>query len=254
MRRAPSRIPLALAFFIALSGACGGDDDEAVPAESTTEPGPSVPQPPQGRSLVAEGSVEITPATGDVATGTIATKVVSNDIYNGDESGFELHILCGQTVADVEVALYFAYERETHVVELRNDRWTVDRSVAEVVPAKPTANDVDAGSGADAGADAETDAGADAGADAGSDAAVPPTTDPSFVNGVGFPGVDGRREIKVTLAKDGVRYDIHATVPWLKSVAPNVCQKTVPGTGSKSSSGGGCGGGSSKSSSHHDWD
>ena len=115
---------------------------------------------------------------------------------------------------------------------------------------KTTANDVDAG---DAGADADTDASVDSGADS----SVPPAADPAFVNGVGLPGVDGRREIRITLVDDGVRYDIHATIPWLKSVAPSVCQKTTSSTtGSKSSSGGGCGSGSSSSrrSSGGDWD
>ena len=251
MRRAPSRIPLALAFFIALSGACGGDDDRGEePTEASTEPGPSVAQPPEGRSLVAEGSVEVTTDNGDAVSATVATKVVSSDIYNGKESGFALRMLCHETVPEIEVAVYFTYRGGTHIAELRNNRWSVDRSSAEIVPMKTTSNDVDAGAN-DAGADADTDASVDGGADA----AVVPPADPSFVNGVGFPGVDGRREILVTLVAEGARYDIHATIPWLASFAPNVCQKTTTSsTGSKSSSGGGCGGGSSRRSSGGDWD
>lgn len=252
MRRAPSRIPLVLAFFIALSGACGGDDDEAAPEEPTTEPGPSVAQPPEGRSLVADGEVEITLKTGDVATGTVVTKVVSNDINNGKESGFELRMLCHETVPEINLTLYFTDRGTTRVVERQSNRWSVDRTIAEVVPVKATSNDVDAG--ADAGADADTDASADGGSDSGSDAAVATPADPSFVNGVGFPGVDGRREVLVTLLADGTRYDIHATIPWLSSFAPNACQKSTPTSSSAASkSSGGCGGGSSKKSSH-DWD
>jgi hypothetical protein len=249
MRRFQSRAPLALAFFIALSGACGGDDDDAgVPSETETVPGPNVPQPPAQRSLTAEGAVEITQDTGEASSATLVTKVASGSVYAGKESGFTLRMECGQTIANVDVALYFPNGDELVIVERERDRWSVNSRTADVVPSKPQS--ADAGS-VDAG-DAGT---ADAG-DVGDAAAAPPPTDPSFVNGVGLPGIDGRREVSVTLlASNGIRYDIRATIPWLASVAPATCQNTKPGTGTPGSSGGGCGGGSSsRRSSGGDWD
>lgn len=249
MRPYSSRIPLALAFFLALSGACGGDDDEGgIPAEYETVPGPNIPQPPAQRSLIAEGEIDVTATTGEASSAVIVTKVASGSIYSGKESGFTLRMACGSTVAAVDVALYFPQGDEIIIVELQNDRWQVDNRSAEVVPARTTSTSTDAGDAGDVDAGDASDAG-DAGVTA-------PPPDPQFVNGLGFPGVDGRREVSVTLVANGVRYDVRATLPWLASNAPVSCQEVKPGTGTKGSSGGGCGSssGSSRRSSGGDWD
>jgi hypothetical protein len=242
MRR-PSRTPLVLAFFIALSGACGGGGDEGTPAEYETKPGPNIPQPPAQRSVTAEGEVEITLASGEVSTVALSSKVEGSTVFAGRESGFNLEMACGETIARVEVSLYFVRGTEVLRIERQRDRWTVDGATAEVVPSRPTA--IDAGIVADGG---DGDAG-----DAGSDAETAPPPNPEFVNGLGFPAADGSREVVVTLVEDGVRYDIRATIPWRASIAPATCQEVKPGTGT-SGSGGGCGGGKSRRSSGGDWD
>src|SRR5690606_13402661 len=87
MRRTHVRFPLALALLIAVSGACGGGEDD-VPPEYETKPGPNVPQPPAQRSLVAEGEVTITDAGGNVESAALLTKVTaSSSAYFGRESG-----------------------------------------------------------------------------------------------------------------------------------------------------------------------
>src|SRR5688572_8373324 len=102
MRRSRSRVPLALAVLIALSAACG-DDDEGVPAEYETVPGPNIPQPPAERRLSAEGEVTITSTSGAGTSATLLNKVEGGTVYSGRESGFNLRMACGETVADVEI-------------------------------------------------------------------------------------------------------------------------------------------------------
>ena len=242
MRRYPSRIPLAFALLIGASSACGGGgDDDGVAAEYETTPGPSVPQPPAERRLTADGECVITEASGETSSATLLTDVEApSSVYNGRESGFDLEMACGATVAEVEVSLYFSRGTDILFVERNANRWTVDRRLAEVVPSQPAARD----------AAAEPDAGD---VDASADASVP-APEAAFVNGVGFPATDGTRPVSVTLVANGVRYDIRATIPWRSSHAPATCQKLKPGTGT-SGSGGGCGGGSSsRRSSGGDWD
>jgi hypothetical protein len=236
MRSSSTRTPLALAFFVVLSGACGGDDDEAAPAEYASVPGPTVPQPPAQRSLSAEGAIDVTPASGQATSATLVTKV-SAGVYAGRESGYTLRMECGDTVASVDVALYFPQGDEIILVERRANRWEVDDRPADVVSMSVV----------------------DAGADAASDASAP-SSDPAIVNGVGLPDGEGRREIAVALrTSDGVRYEIRATVPWLASVAPATCQErqtSTATTGSTSRRSSGCGSGSSSNrrSSGGDWD
>lgn len=244
---AGSRLPLALAFFLALSGACGGDDDTGTPAEYETLPGPAVPQAPVPRRLDAEGEVTVTALSGAVATVTLANKVSGATVYSGKESGFNLEMQCGDTVADVVVSLYFEEGSEIIRVERRDGRWTVDGRTADVVPTRPASSD-DAGAGNDGGDDA-----GDAGV-ADASASPPPSTE--FVNGVGLPEIDHSRKVFVTLVSNDSRYDIRATIPWRESIAPLSCTQQKPGTGTSSSNSGGCGSGSSSSrrSSGGDWD
>lgn len=239
MRRSNPRIPLAVAFFIALSGACGGDDD-ATSAKSEPTPGPSVPQPPANRSLSAEGEMTIT-LINDVDSTTLVPKVEASGLYAGRESGFNLVMTCGDTVAEVEVSLFFARGPGVYFVERRNGRWFVDNYGAEVVTSS---------SGGDAGSDASADADAAGATDA---SAAQPS--PDFVNGVGLPGVDGRREVRVALIADKVRYDVRATIPWRASISPAACDGNEP-VAANSGSSGGCGSGNSSSrrSSGGDWD
>lgn len=250
MRRTDLRIPLAVAFFVALSGACGGGDDgDGVPAETATVPGPSVPQPPLPRRRTAEGEVTITDASGGETSVTLLSKVEGSSVYSGRESGFDLEMACGDTVARVDVELYFARGDRILRIERQRDRWAVDGRAAEVVPSRPTSSD----------AAVENDAGAGDGGDtgdAGDAGDATPPIDPELVNGLGFPAADGSREVFVTLVASGVRYDVSATIPWRASIAPATCTETKPGTGTRSSGGGGCGGGSrsGRRSSGGDWD
>lgn len=248
MRRSSSRSPLVLAVVIALSGACGGGDD-GTPAEYETKPGPSVPQPPAQRRLSGEGEVTITPSDGQPLSATLLAKVEgTTTIYEGRESGYTLEMVCGESVADVEIVLHFSQGAGgIDLIERKKGRWTIgpDQRTAEVVPSQPTSND-----GSDAGADVDAGDADDAG-DAGLGTSTPA---PQLVDGVGLPAADGSRVIDVTLLSSRVRYDIRATIPWLASNAPATCQTVEPGTGT-SSSGGGCGGGSSsRRSSGGDWD
>ena len=241
-----SRTPLALAFFIALSGACGGSDDEGTPAEYENVPGPNVPLPPEPRRTTAEGEVTITPDAGAVVSVELSDRVGGSTVYSGKQSGFSLEMQCGDNVADVHVELYFDRGgSEILRIERTADRWTVNGRVAEIVPSRPASADagtVDAGDSGDAG---------EAGVDAG--AADPSTVD--LVNGVGFPQIDHSRIVFVTLVANEIRYDIRATIPWRTSTAPTTCSVQKPGTGTKSSSSGGCGSGSSsRRSSGGDWD
>lgn len=249
VRRSELRIPLAVAFFIALSGACGGGDD-GTPAEYETKPGPSVPQPPAERRLDVEGEVTITPSSGEPFTISVISKVEgTTTIYNGRESGYDLVMACGDTVADVDITLYLAQTRGgIEIIERKGDRWTIgpDRRAAEIVPSQPTS------SGIDAGGEGGSDGGD--GGDAGDASVEAPPSETQLVDGVSLPATDGSREISVTLLSSRVRYDIRATIPWRASNAPASCQEVKPGTGT-SGSGGGCGGGgSSRRSSGGDWD
>lgn len=237
-RRFQSRTSVVLAFFIALSGACGGgDDDGETPAEYETKPGPSVPEPPAQRLEAGEGEVLITPSgAGQPITAELLAKVEgTTTIYEGRESGYRLVMECGDTIADVDITLHFTQGQGIDLIERKGGRWTIgpDKRAAEIVTTQPT-----------------SDAG-----DAGDDAQAPePATD--LVDGVGLPAPDGSREVVVSLLSSGVRYDIRVTIPWLASSAPATCQVEKPGTGTKGSSGG-CGSGSkskSRRSSGGDWD
>lgn len=243
LRRSASRTPLALAFFIVLSGACGGDDDDRgssdPPPAGETVPGPNVPQPPAQRNLSAEGSIAITPETGTATSSTLLETVESAGFHQGRKSGYTLEGACGTTAIDVQISLFFERGSEVLVVERRANRWTVERRSAQVVPSEPSSTVVDAGAADDSGdvADAEV------------------------VGGVGFPDPEGRRVVVVSLLADGVRYDIRATIPWLSSNGPATCFQSKPSpnttssSGSGSNGGGGCGGGGgSRRSSGGDWD
>ena len=232
------RSPAVLVVAIALSGACGGDDN---PAVYETKPGPSVPQPPEQRRQDAEGEVTVTP--GGVAATPFSAAIIAKvegttTIYNGKQSGYTLEMKCGDEIADVAITLYFSPSPGgMEIIERKAGKWTVgpDHRSAEIV----TSAD-----------DAGTDAGNDA-SDASDASIVEPSPEPELVDGVGLPASDGSRVISVRLLQSRVRYDSRATIPWLASNAPATCEVLKPGTGTGDS---GCGSRSGRRSSGGDWD
>lgn len=219
-----SRLWLAFLLPLSLSWACG-EEEPVVEARPTTVP---VEQPPEGRTMTAEGECRVTKSAGEVVVAALSATPPPG-LSADDRSGFYLKGRCTEP-AMLNVTLYFAYEGRILRVSREDEVWRVDGSLAQATAAAAMG---DGGLADDAGVDAEAES-------------------DTFVNGVGELQPGFRRRVRLSLVDgSGTRFDVRATVPWTGSYEARSC----PAPRTQTTRARGCGDGStSGSGGGGDWD